>query len=312
MPAPRPCTSARQTFVHKFSIDGSGAANYTASGVYAGTPLNSYSFDEDDSGTLRFAANGLKFDPANPNVSWQTYSYLGTMANVGGQLKVTGKTEPIAVGERMQSVRFIGPRAYLVTFRQIDPLFVYDMTSNGGPTRLGELKVPGFSTYLHPIDANHLLGIGYDGGAWPRKIKASLFDVTDPRNPREQSTLTIGEFYSASDALWDPHAFNYLARDASGGTLAIPLWSYSYAPYFSQHSSLALVNVSTVTGLAAAGALSVADRLNNSPSNYNDNSDHFVRRSILADGYAFAVGNKLVRSATIAQPDKPVATLLLP
>lgn len=299
------------TFVHKFAIDQAGVANYVASGTYKGTPLNSYSFDEDDKGTLRFAANALQRETANANSAWQTYSYLGTMVSSASTLKVTGKSAPIAVGERMQSVRFIGPKAYLVTFRQVDPLFVFDMSSDGGPTQLGELKVPGFSTYLHPVGDRHLVGIGYDGGNWPRKIKASLFDVSDPRNPREQSTVTIGEYYSGSEALWDAHAFNYLARDAAAGTLAIPLWSYPWNGNGGPSSSLQLLNVSTATGLSAAGAILVNDQLGSS-GNYYDYGDRFVRRSILADGYAFAVGNKLVRSASIAQPAKPIGTLLIP
>lgn len=299
------------TFVHKFSIDQAGTANYIASGTYQGTPLNAYSFDEDDKGTLRFAANALQRDRANPNSSWQTYSYLGNMANSAGTLKVTSRSAPIAVGERMQSVRFIGPKAYLVTFRQVDPLFVFDMISDSGPSQLGELKVPGFSTYLHPVGDRHLVGIGYDGGNWPRKIKASLFDVSDPRNPREQSTVTLGDYYSGSEALWDAHAFNYLARDVASGTLAIPLWSYPWNSNGAPSSSLQLLDVSTASGLSAVGAISVNDQLSGG-GNYYDYSDRFVRRSILADGFAFAVGNKLVRSANMAQPTKPIGTLLIP
>ena len=298
------------TFVHKFSIGQAGTASYVASGTYQGTPLNAYSFDEDDKGTLRFAANALQRDRANPNSSWQTYSYLGTMTNSAGTLKVTSRSAPIAVGERMQSVRFIGPKAYLVTFRQVDPLFVFDMISDSGPSQLGELKVPGFSTYLHPVGDRHLVGIGYDGGNWPRKIKASLFDVSDPRNPREQSTVIVGEYYSASEALWDAHAFNYLARDAAGGTLAIPLWSYSWNGNGGPNSSLQLLDVSTASGLSLAGAIPVNDLLADG-GNYYNHADRFVRRSILADGFAFAVGNKLVRSASMAQPAKPIGTLLI-
>lgn len=309
------------TFVHKFAIDKQGVASYAASGVYRGAPLSPYSFDEDANGSLRFAANALmKTEVANPpqpgvvsSVSWQPYTYVGTMrpdeANPA-RLKVAGKSPPIAVGERMQSVRFVGTRAYLVTFRQVDPLFVFDVGA-ATPVQLGELKVPGFSTYLHPIDGNHLLGIGYDGGGWPRRIKASLFDVTDPANPREQSTVVVGEFFSGSEALWDPHAFSYLPRDATGGTIAIPLWSYPWIANGRQSSSLELLNVSTVAGLSPGGAVTVDDLLVGTDP-YFDNSDRYVRRSVLADGFAFAIGNKLVRSVAIADPGRTLGTLLVP
>lgn len=318
-----------RTYIHKFSISDGGLAQYAASGAFAGQPLNSYSFDEDAQGTLRFAANAVRnqsasgtvtpsIDPTRPVpevVSWEPYSYLGLIRQQGARLVVTARSAPIAPGERMQSARYIGGRGYLVTFRQVDPFFVFDMNAEGGPKQLGELKIPGFSTYLHPIDANHLVGIGFADGGWPRRIKASLFDVTDPANPKEQSQVILADVYSGSDALWDPHAFNYLAQSASSGVLAVPVWSYAYfpatGPSLTQRSSLKLINVSAAQGLSLAGEIGVDDLLAPVSNGYYY-QDRYVRRSILADGFAFAVGERVLRSASLDRPDQTVSSLITP
>lgn len=302
-----------RTYVHKFAIDGHGQARYSGSGAFAGTPLNSYSFDEDASGQLRFAANALRPQSGGAAgvTSWENYSYLGVLAPKGDRLLVVSRSEPIAPGERMQSVRFVGSRAYLVTFRVVDPFFVYEMSTTGAPKQLGELKLPGFSTYLHPVGDRHILGIGYADGGWPRQIKATLFDVSDPTSPREQSSLALGDVYSSSEALWDPHAFTYLPRTRDSGLMAIPLWSYPYSNSVGESSSVRLVNVSAVSGLSLAGRLAVDDLLPNKPVGTNSGS-LFVRRSILTPDHVIAVGQRLLRSAGLAQPELPLATLVTP
>ncbi len=273
--------------------------------------MNSYSFDEDENGTLRFAANALNTqtnDPARP-FFWEPYSYLGLMKQDGARLVVAAQSDRIAPGERMQSARFVGSRGYLVTFRQVDPFYVYDMNAGGGPRALGELKIPGFSTYLHPLGDRHIIGIGYADGGWPRRIKASLFDVSDPTNPREQSNLVLGDVYSASEALWDPHAFSFLPRSANSGTLAIPIWSYNYNAAVRQHSGLKILNVSADQGLSMVGELTVDDLLQSPASGIESYAIH-IRRSILTEGFAFAIGHQVLRSATLANPAQPLATLL--
>lgn len=300
-----------RTYLHKFSIRNNGAADYVASGAFAGQPLSAYSFDEDEQGVLRFASGAFRTsDESAVDRNWESYSYLGLVAERAGRLAVTARTSAIAPGERMQSVRFVGPRAYLVTFRQIDPFFVYQMDAPGGPLQLGELKLPGFSTYLHPVGDRHILGIGYADGGWPRQIKATLFDVSDPARPREQSAVSLGDVYSASEALWNPHAFNYLARTASSGVMAIPLWSYRYGTAISEQSSLKLVNVSADQGLSLAGELSVNDLITSAAG--PNTGALYVRRSILTTDHVFAVGDTVLRSASLTAPQVPLATLVGP
>ncbi len=302
-----------RTYIHKFSIADQGIARYSASGAFAGQPLNAYSFDEDDNGSLRFAANAVNTqtnDPTRPSF-WEPYSYLGILKQDGQRLVVAAQSARIAPGERMQSARFVGSRGYLVTFRQVDPFYVYDMTASGGPKALGELKIPGFSTYLHPLGDRHMMGVGYAEGNWPRRIKASLFDVSDPTQPREQSNLILGDVYSASEALWDPHAFSFLPRSANTGTLAVPLWSFNYSAAVSQHSGLKILNVSADQGLSLVGELSVDDVLR-SPVAGIESYATVIRRSILTDGYVFGIGPRILRSASLAKPEQPLATLITP
>lgn len=124
-----------------------------------------------------------------------------------GELNIIGKLEGIAPGETIQSARFMGDTLYLVTFLNTDPLFVIDLTEPTSPMLLGELIVPGFSSYLHPIGDGLLAGVGLDN--WTFKI--SLYDVSDPDSPREIGTL-MAPSYSWSEATWDHKAVQFDSR----------------------------------------------------------------------------------------------------
>ncbi len=124
-----------------------------------------------------------------------------------------GSLTGIAPGENFQSARFIGDRLYLVTFQQIDPLFVIDLSTPTAPRILGELKMPGYSTYLHPYDKDRLIGLGYDtftnkyGGTQNSGLKIDLYNVADVKNPKQEGTLTLGDNGSSSEVLTNPRAF---------------------------------------------------------------------------------------------------------
>jgi uncharacterized secreted protein with C-terminal beta-propeller domain len=122
-------------------------------------------------------------------------------------MKVVGKVEKLARGERIYSVRFMQNRAYMVTFKQIDPLFVINLEDPTNPHVLGELKIPGFSNYLHPYDETTLIGLGKDSGNWNASLKLSLFDVSNIRSPKEIDNYILGDSRSDSIALYDHKAF---------------------------------------------------------------------------------------------------------
>jgi Beta propeller domain len=127
--------------------------------------------------------------------------------------KVIGKIGNIAPGENFQSARFIGDRLYLVTFEQIDPFFVIDISNATAPKILGELKIPGYSTYLHPYDTDRLIGLGYDtktnqwGGVQNGGLKIDLYNVRDVKNPKQEASLIFGDAGSSSEVLSNPRAF---------------------------------------------------------------------------------------------------------
>jgi hypothetical protein len=141
--------TTENTLIHKMQISGL-TATYLDSTIIPGTPINQYAMDEDKSGNFRVVTRSW-------NDEQTTNLYI-----LDKNLELTGKLEGIAPKENFQSSRFIGDKLYLVTFQQIDPLFVIDVADAKNPKILGELKMPGYSTYLHPYDENHLIGIGYD------------------------------------------------------------------------------------------------------------------------------------------------------
>jgi len=132
------------------------------------------------------------------------------LAQRGTRLVALGRVGGLGKGERIYAVRFAGDKGYVVTFRQIDPLFTLDLSKKTDPRVLGQLKIQGFSAYLHPISDDLLLGVGQDATAQGRTLgtQLSLFDVHDLRNPARLAVASLGA-NSSSDAEFDPHAFLY-------------------------------------------------------------------------------------------------------
>lgn len=146
---------------------------------------------------------------------------------LNSELKVIGSVEGLAEGEQIYSVRFMGDRAYMVTFRQVDPFFAIDLSNPSSPKVLGELKIPGFSRYLHPYDENVIIGIGRDATETGRQegLKISLFDVTDVSKPKEIAKYVSDEKYSSSTAEYEHKAFLFSKEKE---LLVIPVYSYDY------------------------------------------------------------------------------------
>lgn len=200
-------TYTSATLVHKYALSGA-MLNYQYTTTVAWNPMNQYSMDEDASGNFRIVTQKYAWtDNGNANT---TGLYVISAAG-----KTIGKLEWLAPGENFQSSRFIGNRLYLVTFQQIDPLFVIDVADTRNPKVLWELKIPGYSTYLHPYDADRLIGLWYDthtnqwGGTQNAGLKVDLYNVADVKNPRQESSLILGDAGSSSEALSNPRAFVY-------------------------------------------------------------------------------------------------------
>ncbi|MBA7593256.1 MAG: hypothetical protein GH150_02235 [Hadesarchaea archaeon] len=190
-----------KTTIHKISIT-DGAIEYKSWGEVPGHVLNQFSMDEYQ-GYFRIATTTGEVWGGGA----QNHVYV-----LDENLNTVGRLEGIAPGERIYSARFMGGRAYLVTFKKIDPLFVIDLNNPRNPRVLGELKIPGYSDYLHPYDETHLIGVGKDTVdmgpfAWYQGVKIALFDVSDPENPREISKYVIGDRRTDSYVLQDHKAF---------------------------------------------------------------------------------------------------------
>ncbi len=206
-----------ETAIHKFDISGDGPASYRASGSVEGHLLNQFALDEFE-GFLRVATT-----TGTPWGGEDSASQVVVLAESDGELNEVGSVGDMGEGERIYSVRFIGPTGYVVTFRQVDPLYVLDLRDPEDPQVSGELKIPGYSAYLHPIGEGLLLGVGQDADSDGRVLgaKATLFDVSDPADPRELGSWTVRDGYT--DVEWDHLAFLHWAPDDIA-VLPLALW----------------------------------------------------------------------------------------
>ena len=207
----------RKTHIFRFALE-DGEMNFKARGEVPGTILNQFSMDA-DSGYFRIATNSGNMwndeDPARNNV------YI-----LNGDMETIGSLEGLAKGERIYSTRFIGNRLYMVTFKQVDPLFVIGLSNPRQPVVLGELKIPGYSEYLHPYDENHIIGFGQEtietenGGILMDGFKMALFDVSDVSNPQQKFMEKIGDRGTSSELL---HNHKALLFDKEKELLAFPI-----------------------------------------------------------------------------------------
>ena len=205
----------RRTSIHRFSITDAANAVYEASGDVSGFIHNQFSLSEHE-GHLRVVTTTgdtwgwARRDNAESGVS---ESQVRVLRQDGDRLVEVGSVGDIGKGERVQSVRFVGDIGYVVTFRQIDPFYTIDLSDPADPLIRGELKIPGFSSYLHPISDDLVLGVGSDAddeGA-VTGAKVSLFDVSDLDNPRETAVWAAPDGWS--DIGWDHRAFLWWAPD---------------------------------------------------------------------------------------------------
>ncbi len=204
-----------QTEIHKFDISSPVKTHYRGSGKVSGYLLSQWSLSE-HRGVLRVVSTE---SPAWWGAGGETESFLTTLRPSGGALVQAGRVGGLGKGERVYSVRFVGDTGYVVTFRQVDPLYTLDLSLPERPRVLGELKIPGYSAYLHPIGEDLLLGVGQDAdeNGRPQGTQLSIFDVSDLRKPTRLHTRHLGPGWS--EAEHDHHAFLFWPRT---GLVMIP------------------------------------------------------------------------------------------
>ena len=301
----------RKTIIHKIAIK-EGSIEYLAKGEVSGNLLNQFSMDENDE-YLRVATT--------------TYVYMGKsmMYNnvyvLDKDMKVVGKIEDIAPDERIYSTRFIGSKLYMVTFKNIDPLFVIDLSDPNNPEILGKLKIPGYSDYLHPYDKNHIIGIGKEtegnewGGISTKGIKLALFDVSDVANPKLIDKYEIGQEGSDSEALHDHKAFLF---DKEKNILAIPVretkgryYDEKYGYYnWRVWQGAYVFSISADEGFKLKGTITHSDADENSNDYWY--SPNAVRRSFYMDNVLYTISTKKIKANDINNIDNEIKEIDLP
>jgi uncharacterized secreted protein with C-terminal beta-propeller domain len=238
---------AQRTAIYKFALSG-GRPVYRATGSIDGWVKDQFSFSEYQ-GHLRVAATE---DRVNSDTGqWVPINHLLVLKDTGaGKLVESGAVRGLARGERIFAVRFLEDRGFVVTFRRVDPLFAFDLSDPTNPILKGEVEIPGVSTYLHPIDRNHLLTVGRDGN----NVQLQIFDVSDLAHPvRTHQHVPPGAEFSYSGAEYDHLAFTYYGPR---NLLVIPLVTSDAGEYF---SGMAAYRVSVTEGFTELGRVDHAD-----------------------------------------------------
>ena len=208
-PGPDQVPSQVYTSIHRFDASEPGKTVYRSSGAVSGLLLNSWSLSESN-GRLRVASTD---EPTwfNGQVQGQPESFVTILKENGGNLETEGRVGGLGRGQKIYAVRYVGDTAFVVTFRQIDPLYTIDLSDPANPRVLGALELQGYSAYLHPVSQDLLLGVGQDATPEGRRAgtQLTLFDIRDLRNIRLIAKRVVSPGFSSSTVEFDPHAFLY-------------------------------------------------------------------------------------------------------
>ena len=271
------------THLLKISIN-NGKFKFEAEGTVDGQVNNQFSMDESentDSTTFRIATT-------TGNI-WVDKTTANNLYILNDKLEVIGKVENFGKEEKIYSVRYVGNKAYIVTFKQTDPLFVIDLSKSDNPQILGELKIPGYSTYLHPYDETHLIGFGYDTKEDGTRVitnglKMTMFDISDLNNPQELFKVTIGDSkYTYSELLYDHKA---LLFSKEKNIIAFPLYSSSGRK---TNSRAAIYNIDLEKGFSLKGEI----------ANITDKYEENVKRIVFVNGTYYTLSDSLVKVANM-------------
>ena len=285
------------TEVHRISISGKNL-RFDGEEAVSGSVLNQYSMDEYE-GYFRIATTSRRGGVLQNNI------YV-----LDEEMRTAGKLENLAPGESLHSARFAGDKAYLVTFKKTDPLFVIDLTRPDAPEVLGELKIPGYSDYLHPYDETHLIGVGKETQeaqegdfAWYQGLKLSLFDVSNVSSPQQLAKTVIGDRGTDSQVLSDPKAFLF---DKSRSLLVIPvnlaqIDKTLYEPRPSTYGDFVwqgacIFNVTLEGGFEIRGNIThVESQKISGEDNQLTNSNYWITRALYIDNILYTISDEMVK-----------------
>lgn len=294
-----------QTGIHKFGIDGS-APVYKASGLVDGWIPNSFALSEfnDD---LRVVTNSTVWRSNQREVSNDLF--ILSQNGADDLMKHRGSVRGFGKGEGLFSVRFLGTRGFAVTFLQVDPLFTFDLSNPDDPKLMGELTIPGFSTYMHPLGDSHLLTVGRDGN---RQVQLQIFNIADLSKPElvHKTPVAPGQGYSWTDADYDHHAFTF---DDTTGTLAIPLSYYNYTTNDSFNGIVAF-NVSIANGFKEIVRVDHDDLVPRTAGYYWYSA--YPRRSVMMTAgdasTLYSISNVGIKATDLAPPNDTLGRVAFP
>ncbi|MDY6931898.1 MAG: beta-propeller domain-containing protein, partial [Halobacteriota archaeon] len=304
----------RKTVIHKIGIN-DGEIEYKAKGEVQGYPLNQFSMDEGN-GYFRIATTTSFWTRGRGSIQYNNVYVLDD------EMEVVGSLEGLAEDERIYSTRFIGDRLYMVTFKRVDPLFVIDLSSPRSPKVLGELKIPGYSDYLHPYDEDHIIGVGKEtssdewGGVSVKGVKIALFDVSDVTNPKVLDKYEIGDSGTDSEALRDHKAFLF---DKEKNILVIPIREVegdrtydSIRGYYRQR----VWQGAYVFGLTPEDGFELKGKISHFEGDQDEswywNSPYAIRRSLYMDDVLYTISSKLVKMNDMEDIDEELNEVELP
>lgn len=302
------------TVIHKIGIK-NGAITYQAKGEVPGTLHNQFSMDEYKE-NLRVATTSSVY---TPRFGQYTYNNVYVLDK---DMATIGELTHIAEQETIYSTRFIGDRLYMVTFKRIDPFFVIDLSSPRSPKVLGELKIPGYSDYLHPYDATHIIGIGKEtttsdwGGVSVSGVKLALFDVSDVTNPKLLDKVQIGDAGSDSAALTDHHAFLF---DKAKNLLVIPVRAVINDPVIQEDYYSSRPNVwygAYVFGLTPQTGFTLRGTVQHGAGDsgyysYGSSASE-VRRSLYIGDVLYTMSSRQILANSLGDINTTIATIPLP
>jgi hypothetical protein len=290
------------TFLHTFDIEGDPAKpSYVASGTVPGHIHDQFSLDE---------AGGLIRVTTTQTVAsletWETSNNLFVLGENGKRLETRGAVTGLAAGETIYSTRFVGDRAYVVTFRQVDPLFVVDLANPDAPAVLAELKIPGFSDYMHPLeDGKMLLTVGQDATDEGQVLGVALqlFDVTDPKNPTLLHKRVLDDDWGSTEASYNHKAFTFF-----DGKLALPYTGYSDQTG-EVRSTLEIFAIDAATGISPVGSIDHSAFYADVP--YDHCYPYGVRRGVFIEDFIYSISTGGVLVHDLGEMGQ-VASLELP
>ena len=269
------------TQILKFELS-NGKIKYKAEAKVKGYINNQFSMDENN-GYFRIATtSNIEED--------KKYTTINNMYVLNENMEEVGKIEGLAKGEKIYSVRYVGNKGYMVTFKQVDPLFVIDLTNPQNPQVLGQLKIPGYSTYLHPYDDTHIIGFGYnteqkETSVRTNGLKMAMFDITDVSNPKELFKINIGKNNTSSRLTYNHKALLYSKEK---NIIGFPLTTYEYG---NMESKAVVYNIDLEKGFSIKGEIQT--------KNNSDDWEKSAERIIYVNNTYYVLSNKLIKSANM-------------